>query len=46
MKRKKSIKQQILQITYSKPAMDKKVVSLKQSLGELSAILNSKNKKS
>lgn len=46
MKRKKPMKQQLLEISYNKPAVDKRIVSLKKSIGEVSSLINGKNKKS
>ena len=46
MKRKKSMRQQILEVSYNKPAVDKRIVSLKKSIGEVSSLINGNNKKS
>lgn len=42
--RKKNFKQKLAEITYTKPAMEKRILNLRKSLNEISSILNEKKK--
>ncbi|MFP3155622.1 hypothetical protein LQZ18_14585 [Lachnospiraceae bacterium ZAX-1] len=43
MKRKKPFKQLLSEYSYHTPALDKKMVLIKKSFGEVSSIVNIKN---
>lgn len=43
-KKKKNFKQKLSEFAYEKPSMDKRVMSLKKNLGEVSSMLNDKKK--
>lgn len=43
-KKKKNFKQKLAEFTYTRPSMDKRFMTLKKNLGEVSSILNEKKK--
>lgn len=42
--KKKNFKQKLAEITYTKPAMEKRIMTLRKNLNEVSSLLNEKKK--
>ena len=44
VKKKKNYKQKLAEVTYTKPSMEKRILTLRKNFNEISSLLNEKKK--